>query len=546
MFCGKKVFFRFISGPTGQFAGGESQGGNGVGEAGAVHLHLQREASGLISNGPKLFRRVKGSPFRGLGNAQRPRFGIMDVGPFPYRMFHCVQVYLAVTAGDEEELGAVGEKFRSAALVRFQMVSVYRFSVTSHQSPVTGDRSPVTAFRRFIMRITPAIELEYRCSRMQLAMGAAGLDAVLVVQNADLFYFTGSVQAGCLYIPVQGQPLYLVRRDAGRARMESGLKEVLPFSSPRELPRIIAEYGYPSPRRVGLELDVLPVNLCYRYQAPFTGVVWLDASPLIRKLRMIKSSYEIHIMMDAGGQVDKLFRRVPEIVREGMTDLMLSAELEYVARTQGHPGFVRMRSFNGELGVGHVYSGTDSAVPTYTDTPLGGMGLSPSFGQGASYRAICRNEPIVVDFSGSFDGYLVDQTRIFALGPVSPRLQRAYDDMLALQELMKDTVQVGVGWGEIYDACRALATAQGHGDGFMGIPGSQVHFVGHGVGIEIDEYPLLARGFGGVPLEVGMAFAFEPKVVFPGEGAVGIENTFYLSGEGLKQLTVSDERLMIL
>ncbi len=396
------------------------------------------------------------------------------------------------------------------------------------------------------MRITPATELEHRCSRMQRSMATEGLDAVLILQNADLFYFTGTVQSGCLYIPVQGQPLYLVRRDAGRARMESGLKEVVSFSSPRELPQIIAEHGYAVPQRIGMELDVIPVNLFRRYQALFASAVWLDAAPLIRRLRMIKSSYEIHIMMDAGRQVELVCRRVPEVIREGMTDLKLSAELEYMARCQGHPGVVRMRSFNGEMGIGHLYSGTDSTVPTYTDTPLGGMGVTPSFGQGASYRTIGKNEPIVVDFSGSFDGYLVDQTRVFSLGAVSSRLMKGYDDMLAIQELMKERVQVGAGWGEIYDCCLALATAQGHAHRFMGLPGSQVSFIGHGIGIEIDEYPLIARGFGGTPLEVGMAFAFEPKLLFPGEGAVGIENTFYLSDEGLKQLTVSDERLMIL
>jgi Xaa-Pro dipeptidase len=396
------------------------------------------------------------------------------------------------------------------------------------------------------MRITPATELEYRCSRMQLAMATEGLDAVLIMQNADLFYFTGTVQSGCLYIPAQGQPLYLVRRDTGRARMESGLMEVIPFSSPRDLPTIIAQYGYAPPKRIGMELDVIPVNLFHRYRTQFTDAVWLDAAPLIRRLRMIKSAYEIHIMMDAGRQVDLVYRRAPQVIREGMTDLMLATELEYVARSQGHPGLVRMRSFNGELSIGHVYSGTDSTVPAYTDTPLGGLGVTPSFGQGASYKPIGRHEPIIVDFSGSFDGYLVDQTRIFSLGPVSTRLQKGYEDMLALQELMKDRVKEGAGWGEIYDSCLALAAAQGHADRFMGLPGTQVPFIGHGVGIEIDEYPLIARGFGKTPLEVGMAFAFEPKVLFPGEGAVGIENTFYLSTEGLKQLTVSDERLVIL
>jgi len=77
------------------------------------------------------------------------------------------------------------------------------------------------------MRLTPATELEYRCKKLQDLMQASDLDAVLIVQNADLYYFTGTVQNGCLYVPAQRQPLYLVRRDQARARMESGLKEVL-------------------------------------------------------------------------------------------------------------------------------------------------------------------------------------------------------------------------------------------------------------------------------------------------------------------------------
>ncbi len=78
------------------------------------------------------------------------------------------------------------------------------------------------------MRLTPAVELEHRCHKLQHYMAETGLDAVIVIQNADLFYFTGTVQSGNLYVPAVGQPLYLVRKDARRARMESGLKEVMP------------------------------------------------------------------------------------------------------------------------------------------------------------------------------------------------------------------------------------------------------------------------------------------------------------------------------
>ena len=396
------------------------------------------------------------------------------------------------------------------------------------------------------MRLTPATELEYRCKKLQEQMAGDGLDAVIVIQNADLFYFTGSIQSGNLYVPAQGQPVYMVRKDAGRARMESGLKEVAPFSSMRDIPAVLAAYGYPEPERIGMELDVLPVNFFERYRTVYPSAVFCDATPLIRRVRMIKSHYEIHAMMDAANQVDAVYRRAREVIREGMTDLELAAELEYVARKAGHLGLVRMRVFNGEMFMGHTFSGADSAVPTYMDTPLGGMGASPAFGQGASFKPIGRNEPIIVDFAGSIDGYLVDQTRVFAIQGLSDRLRKAYDAMLRVQERMMELAVPGTPWGQVYDECLALAIEMGYADSFMGARGSQVSFIGHGVGIEVDEYPFIARGFNDMILETGMAFAFEPKAVFPGEGAIGIENTFYLSNDGLKQLTHSSEDLVIL
>ncbi|HEY3308465.1 MAG TPA: Xaa-Pro peptidase family protein [Desulfuromonadaceae bacterium] len=396
------------------------------------------------------------------------------------------------------------------------------------------------------MRLTPATELEYRCSKLQKQMTEQGLDAVIIVQNADLFYFTGTVQSGNLYVPAKGQPLYMVRKEASRARMESGLKEVMPFGSMKDIPAILSKYSYPEPKRIGLELDVLPVNFFERYRKVYPNAEYLDATPLIRKVRMIKSHYEIHLMKDAADQVDRVYQRAKEVIRVGATDLEIAAELEFTARKDGHQGLVRMRGFNSELFYAQIISGTDSAVPAYVDTPLGGLGLNPSFGQSAGLKRIEPNEPIIVDFAGCVDGYLTDQTRIFAIGGISNRLAKAYEDMLRVQQRMKEIAVPGISWGAVYDDCLALAIKLGYADSFMGAKGSQVSFIGHGLGIEIDEYPFLARGFKDMNLEEGMVFAFEPKVVFPGEGAIGIENTFYLSTEGLKQLTHSNEELIIL
>jgi Xaa-Pro dipeptidase len=396
------------------------------------------------------------------------------------------------------------------------------------------------------MRLTPTAELEYRCNKLQEYMVSESLDAVFIVQNADLFYFTGTVQSGNLYVPVSGQPLYMVRKDAGRARMESGLKEVVPFVSLKDIPQILAHYGYSEPKRIGLELDVLPVNFFERYRALYPGAVFTDATPLIRKVRMIKSHYEIHLMMDAADQVDLAYRRAREVIAVGMTDLDVAAELEYTLRKTGHQGLIRMRGFNSDVCYGQIFSGADSAVPGYMDAPLGGMGLNPSFGQGVGLKRIEPNEPVIVDIAGCVDGYLTDQTRVFSVGVPSERLRRAYDDMLKIQSLMVDVVKVGLSWGDLYAICHKCAIGMGYVDSFMGAKGAQVSFIGHGLGVEIDEYPFIARGYDQMTMEVGMAFAFEPKVVFPGEGAIGIENTFYLSNEGLKRLTHSSDELVIL
>jgi Xaa-Pro dipeptidase len=396
------------------------------------------------------------------------------------------------------------------------------------------------------MRITPIEELSKRSQALQVLMDEQGLEGVLIMQNADLFYFTGSIQQGVLFIPVTGNPLYLVRRDYNRALNESGLKDIVPFKSPKQIPGILAEFGHIMPRKAGMELDVVPASLFSRFQEIFTNCLLVDASPLIRAIRSIKSQYEIEIMKTAALQVDKAYRRAREVIRAGMTDLELVAELEFTLRKEGHQGITRMRGFNAELFYGHVFSGADSAAPAFVDAPLGGIGVNPSIGQGAGYNCIEENQPIIVDFLGAYDGYMVDQTRTLCIGGLPDKLRKAYRDMCRIQERLKEIAVPGIPWGNIYEECYNFACQLGYKENFMGASGSQVSFIGHGIGIEVDEFPLIARGFEEQELQKMMAFAFEPKAVFPGLGSVGIENTFMVDEEGLNSLTFSNEELVVL
>lgn len=391
----------------------------------------------------------------------------------------------------------------------------------------------------------PAAELADRATRLQASLVAADLDAVVIAQSADLYYFTGTIQSGMLYVPAAGAPVYFVRRDAARARRESALEDIVAFRSMKEVPGVLAERGLPLPHRVGYELDVLPVLHHERYRKGFGAADSADASPLIRRVRSVKSELELACMRRAAEQTDRIFRAACAVLRVGMTELELAAELEHRARVEGHPGLVRMRSFNGVMLYAHIISGPDSALPAHLDTPLGGAGPHGSFGQGAGHRRIGPHEPVIVDWGGSVDGYLVDQTRILSVGELPAHLRSAYADMLEVQALMAALVRPGVGWSEVYERCLARAGELGHAARFMGLPGAQVAFIGHGLGVEIDEPPFLARGFPDETLCAGMTFAFEPKVVFAGEGAIGVENTWVLRDTGPERLTFSDEALVV-
>jgi Xaa-Pro dipeptidase len=222
----------------------------------------------------------------------------------------------------------------------------------------------------------------------------------------------------------------------------------------------------------------------------------------------------------------------------GMTELQLSAELERELRFAGHHGHVRFRGFNQELFYGSVLAGPSAAVPGATETPIVGPGSTVAVPKGASQRPIQRGEPIIVDLCGTHEGYLADQTRTFSLGPLGRGPWReAYARAREVLAGVAADARPGATPSALWE--RAASLAAGRERHFMG----GVSFVGHGFGLEIDELPVLAPGFDD-PLEPGTVFALEPKFVFPGEGAVGIENSYVVREGGVECLTSAPEELI--
>ena len=381
----------------------------------------------------------------------------------------------------------------------------------------------------------PRSELIHRIERLQQRLRDDSMDAAMVLQNVDRFYFAGTIQQGQLYIPAQGAPILFIRKSAERARSESALDEVVPIKSPRRIPGLLQDRGLPAPATLGMELDVLPVNLYRTFQELFDGCRITDVSPAIRRVRSVKSAYEIERIRKATELADALLGRVGDMIEAGMTEMDLAGRVEGEARRMGHQGIVRMRLWGSEVFYGHLMAGPGAAVPSFLASPTGGVGPGPAVAQGASMAVIQRHQPILVDYTFAVDGYLSDQTRIFSLGRLPAALRDGYAAMVTVQETVKDAARAGVQAGEVYEKALNQAESLGVGDRFMGSGPDRIRFVGHGVGLELDELPFLAHGQKTL-LEAGMTVAVEPKLIIPDVGVVGIENTHLVTGDGLETL----------
>jgi Xaa-Pro dipeptidase len=386
--------------------------------------------------------------------------------------------------------------------------------------------------------MVPGSEIEVRLRSFQERLAQAELDAALVVEQTDLYYLAGTTQSAHLVVPAEGEPALLVRRSLKRARAESSLDRVDPLGSLRELPAALASAGLEN-GRLGLELDVLPATQYLGYAQRLERFELADCSALLRAQRAVKSAWEHDQIRTAAAQIAAVPEWVADVLRTGMTEIELSAEIDRRLRLAGHQGLVRFRGFNQEMSTSSIVAGPSAAAEGAADTPIVGPGPNVAVGKGASTRPIGRGEPVVVDLVGAWEGYLADQTRTFTLGPPADGVKEPYRLAERILRAVAAEARPGVEPSRLYE--RAVELAAGpYSERFMG--GS--NFVGHGFGLEIDEWPVLAPGFD-EPLEEGVVFALEPKFVLPGAFAVGIENSYAVTADGVETLTQAREDLVV-
>jgi Xaa-Pro dipeptidase len=285
---------------------------------------------------------------------------------------------------------------------------------------------------------------------------------------------------------------------------------------------------------------VLPAASYLRYAAMLPDRRLGDAMPAVWAARAPKSAWELERVRAACAQGTAAMQALPELVQVGKAEVDLLSDLASVMRAHGHEGTVRFRGINSEFFFGQVLGGPSAAVPGPTDTPLAGPGLSPSQGRGASRRPLAAGDAIVVDVTGLAGGYVSDQTRSVFLGDPDPRLVAGYETCRAILHACEELLVPGTPASALYERGLEVAGEAGLEKHYMGFGPDRARFVGHAIGLELNEAPALARGLH-TSLVDGAVIAVEPKLLYPGLGAVGIENSYVVRPGRPEQLTLAGD-----
>lgn len=380
-------------------------------------------------------------------------------------------------------------------------------------------------------------EVNRRKEKVVTALCAMNTDAILLGTNVNNYYMAGRVFSGYVYINRQGYLHYFVKRPA----LLQG-ENITYIRKPEDIPALLQQAGIEAPATIALEMDFMSYSEVARLLKLFPEAVAGNGSAIMRYVRATKTAYEIEkTRISAQGHMS-VYKSLQGIYHPGMTDIELQIEIERRLRSAGCLGIFRVAGPSMEVFMGSLISGDNADNPSPYDFAMGGAGLDSSLPGGCNGTEIKPGMSTMVDLCGNFTGYMTDISRTYSVGTLSELAHKAHNCSVAIHHAFMAMARPGVKAADVYNLARTMAEEAGLAAYFMG-HNQQAGFMGHGVGIEINEAPVLAPRSRDV-LEAGNIIAVEPKFVIPGTGAVGIENTYLITEEGCENLTDFTEDIM--
>ena len=380
-------------------------------------------------------------------------------------------------------------------------------------------------------------DLQKRTESVQDAIRETGMDGCLLGVDVNLYYMTGRTFNGYYYLPVDGRPYRFVKRPNNLQG-----KQIIQIRKPEQITDFFLSEGIPFPRKLLLEIDEMPYSECIRLQMAFQMPELGNATTLMRRVRTIKTPWEIAQLRLSARQHAAAYATIPSCFRPGMTDIDFQIEIERQMRLHGSIGVFHAFGLNMDIFMGSVLTGDNAGAASPFDFALGGNGLTPLCPVGANGTLLKEGMAVMVDMAGNFTPYMTDMTRVFSIGRLPEMAYRAHRVALDIQEELMQVARPGYPCAAMYHKALARVEKEGLKDYYMGT-GQQAKFVGHGIGLHINEPPVFTPRSEEVLLP-DMAFALEPKFVIPDVGAVGIENSFLVTETGIEKLTLFEESII--
>jgi Xaa-Pro dipeptidase len=390
----------------------------------------------------------------------------------------------------------------------------------------------------------PRAEINARLHRLQACIERIPLHGALIFEPIEILYYTGSMPNGVLFVPAEGEPALFVRRNIERARRESPICNISAFTSFKEILAVLQKRSLPF-SMLGIDERATTLSYFKLLKKYFVNAKFADIGHDLQKIRAVKSAYEIEKLRQAAEVGRKIMSMVPELLVPGISEWELAMRLFHETALLGGLCIPRLAFNSGECFMGGVCFGDSSNRPSSFDGPDGMPGKSPICPHGGSDRRLQKGDLIFVDMLFPYDEYYIDKTRIFSLGQPEPRAKEAHEICLRIQEAVQYRLRPGAIPSRIYDEVfDEVVRPNAFEANFMGFGSNQVKFLGHGVGMVINEYPVIARKSDD-PLEENMILAVEPKKGLEGLGMVGIENTFLVAPNGGVNLTQDCDEIVI-
>lgn len=379
-----------------------------------------------------------------------------------------------------------------------------------------------------------------RIAKLQKSLTEQGIDCALMLYHRDVYYYSGTARPASLAITPDDAVLF-TRRGMSWIEAESSVRDI------REggLSAIFewAQENGVKKGTIGIEMDIVSANVYLRMKDEFPSARFTNISPMILDQRLVKDEREIESIRMACRMVEASHRHLPSVLREGITELELAAELEKIARIHGHETFAVLRKrMETEMGYALVVSGENTKIIGGYGQVVTGTGLSTAFPYGPSRRTIQAGDIVVFDIAGMYEGYHSDLARTYCVGKTSKKVLEAHAALASIQTAIREAAKPGTTASRIYEIAVEKANELGWKDYFQGYGEQKGTFVGHGLGLEIDEPPLLSPKDETV-LNENTTFTTEIFMVHPEIGEVKLEDTLRVTKDGSEFLTNLERRV---